>query len=165
MKRPTLLLLGIVAVAIAGYAGYGMLASDETRIRGLLDDAASSFNHTRLGGCLEAFDHDYQDPTTTPTLDRAMLTNVLRYLFLRRVDPKTKTFQLRVRIPTEDIAIQVGEGGEQAEARFTLDLEQQRQGAWQSEWQLRVTAQMHKVDGDWRIQRSSHETAAGKPPR
>jgi len=165
MKRPTLLLLGIVAVGIAAYAGYRMLASDETRIRWLLDDAASSFNNTHLAGCLEGFHLDYHDTTTTPKLDRALLSAGLRVLFLRHVHPKTKKFQLRVRVPAEDLTIQIDDGGEQAEARFTVDMEQQRQGAWQSEWQLRVTAQMHKVDGDWRIQRSSHETTAGKPPR
>jgi hypothetical protein len=164
MKRPALLLLGIVAVAIAAYAGYRMSASDETRIRWLLEDAASSFNHTSLSGCLEAFDKDYKD-TTMRRVDRAVLASVLRYLFLKRIDPKTKAFLWRVRLPEEDLAIQVGEQGQQAEARFALDLEERHQGQWQSAWQLKVTVQLHKVEGDWLIRRSSHETVMGRPPR
>lgn len=164
MKRPALLLLGTVALAIAAYAGYRMSASDETRIRWLLEDAASSFNNTHLSGCLEAFDKDYKD-TTMSRVDRAVLANVLRYLFLKRVDPKTKAFLYRVRLPEEDLAIQVGEQGQQAEASFALDLEERHEDQWQSAWQLEVTAQLHKVEGDWLILRSSHETVMGKPPR
>ena len=163
MKRPTILLLGIVAIAIAAYAGYRMSASDETRIRWLLGDAADSFNHTRLSGCIGAFDKDYQDTTTR--IDRANLASVLRYLFLKRVDPKTKAFLHRVLMPEESMSIEIADAGQEAEVKFDLDLQQQQGETWQSTWQLRVTAQLHKVDGDWRIRQSSHETAMGKPPR
>lgn len=163
MRRPTLLLAVIVAVAVTAYAGYRMLVSDETRIRWLLEDAASSFNQAHLRSCLEAFHLDYRDTTTG--LERARLGHVLRLLFLRDLDPKTKAFLFRVRLPTEDLAIQVDDNGEQAEARFQLDLEKKRQEAWQSQWQVWVTAKLQKVDGEWRIHRSSHETAAGRPPR
>lgn len=165
MRRPTLLLLGVVAVAVAAYTGRRMLASDETRIRWLLEDAARSFNEAYLAGCLEAFDNRYQDTSSTPALDRTMLAATLRYVFQLRVDLKTKAFLLRVRIPEEELTIQVGRSGEQAEARFRLDLEEQLEGAWQSAWQLQVTANLQEAGGDWRIRQSSHETAAGRPPR
>ncbi|MHC4512769.1 MAG: hypothetical protein ACYTGW_07430 [Planctomycetota bacterium] len=164
MKRPTLVLLGIVVVAIAGYGGYRMLASDETRIRWLLEDTASSFNDTHLGGCLAAFAPDYQDKTISG-MGRAELTQALRYVFLRRVDPKTRQFLFRVRIPEQDVTIKVAASGNTATAQLTLHLEAQRQDTWEPVWELRVTAGLGKVNGDWRIQRSSHETLSGRIPR
>ncbi len=163
MKRPALLLLGIVAIALAAYASYRSLASDETRIRWLLEGAARSFNDAHLGGCLEAFDESYRDTSTTPTLEHATLASALRHVFLQRVDGKTRAFLLRVRIPEEALTIRL-EAGQQAEATFELDLDEHRRGAWQPAWQLEVTAQLRKAGGNWLIQRSSHQTTAGKPP-
>jgi hypothetical protein len=164
MKRPTLVLLGIVVVAVAGYGGYRMLASDETRIRWLLEDAASSFNDTHLGGCLTAFAPDYQDKTFSG-MGRAQLAQALRSVFVARVDPKTRRFLFRVQIPEQDLTIKVAANGKTATAQFTLHLEAQRQDTWKPVWELRVTAGLDKVSGDWRIQEASHETVGGQMPR
>jgi len=164
MRRPALVLLGIAVVAVAVYGGYRMLASDATRIRWMLDDAASSFNDTHLGGCLAAFAPDYQDKTFSG-MDRERLAQALRYVFVARVDPKTRRFLFRVRIPEQDVTIKVAASGKTAAAEFTLHLEAQQQDTWEPLWELRVTAGLGKTDGDWRIQESSHETIGGQMPR
>ena len=164
MKRPALVLLGIAVVAVIVYGGYRMLASDETRIRWLLDDAASSFNDTHLGGCLAAFAPDYRDKTISGR-GRAELAQPLRYVFVAGVDPKTRHFLFRVRIPEQDVTVKVAASGETAAAQFTLHLEAQRQDTWEPVWELRVTAGLGKAGGDWRIQESSHETVGGQMPR
>ncbi|MEE9127824.1 MAG: hypothetical protein V3U11_11850 [Planctomycetota bacterium] len=164
MIRVMFVLLGLALALVAGYCGYRMLASDETRIRWLLQDAAVSFNNMNLRGCVGAFDQDYREKTTG--LGLLELKNALRVSFLQRVDPKTKAFLYRIRVPEQGISVKVGDNGEQAEAQFTLYLEGRQHGAFETQWQIAVTAELHKADnGDWRIHSSSHETLDGQRPR
>ena len=56
MIRLVFVLLVLVVVLLAAYCGLQMFASEETRIRWLVEDATTSFNNTSLSGCIEAFD-------------------------------------------------------------------------------------------------------------
>ena len=168
MKRLTPVVTLVVLLAGLAY-GLGVFDSDETRIRSLFVDAADSFNDTNLSGCLEGFAEDYRDETEK-TVDRARLTLGLRSAFLRMVDPKTKAFLLRLRMPDEAMSVDIGDPADTATADtatavFTLYVERRREEGWQPEWQVRVTAKLKKVDGKWRIHRSSHETMGGARPR
>ena len=51
----------------------------------------------------------------------------------------------------EPIAVVLVEDDGEATARCVLDLQRRRGEAWLSQWRLRLTAQLRKVDGDWRI--------------
>ena len=164
MKRVILVLFAVAVVVFVAYRSYVALASDKTHIIWLLEDAASSFNDTKLSGCLEAFDKDYRDETL-PGVDLSKLRMALQFVFFRRVDQKTRAFLMRVRLPEEERTIQVEGDGKQATAEFTLALEQRRDGAWTPQWELRVSAQMRKVDGQWSILRASHQTVQGERPK
>ena len=68
-------------------------------------------------------------------------------------------------MPEQGITIKVADSGEQAEAEFTFYLDQRRDGAFEPQWQLIVTAQLRKVDGNWRIYEAAHVTVEGDRPR
>lgn len=156
----------ILLVLLAGIAyGFGVFDSDETRIRNLFGGLVGSFNDTHLSGCLEGFAEDYRDATESTVVDRDRLKMALRVTFLRMVDPKTKAFLLRLRLPDEAMSIDIADPADKATVVCTLYLERSRAGGWQSEWQVRVTAQLKKVEGEWHIHESKHETTAGARPK
>lgn len=169
MRRPTLWIAGLLILGALAVVGYRALASDTTRIRWQIQAAAEAFNDTHLAGCLGALTPDYRAAAAGgggEAIDRAALANVLRHLFLTRIDDRTKRFLWRVRVPDETLAVQVPDGAETgATADFDLHLEERQGDDWLPRWHLRVRASLRVEAGEWRIERSSHETLAGSRPR
>lgn len=163
MKRLRILVPAALLVALLAWVGLPLLASDETRIRWLFEGAVAGFNDTDLGDAMDGFAMDYRDETvsdlTHPTLSRA-----LRYLFLRRVDPKTKEFRWRMRIPAETFSVAVT-ADDRAESTFDLHLDERDGADWLPAWHVRVTARLQRIQGTWQIHRSTHESIAGERPR
>ena len=155
-------LLFVAGLALA-YA-VGMFDSDDTRIRNLFANAASSFNATRLSGCLDGFAEDYKDETEWK-VDRALLANALRIAFLRSIDSKSKAFLLRLKIPEASMKVAIDEAAETATVELSLSLERRRGETFDPQWQLQVVAKLKKIDGDWLIHESTHETLEGSRPR
>ena len=164
MKTPGVVVSATIVLALVGYLAYPLFASEETRIRWVLEDSTESFNSTYLADCLEGFADDYQDETLAE-LDRELLTQALRVAFMREIDQQTKEFQMRVLMPEEELQILVADAEDQATAEFRLHLEKRLDEEWRPTWELQVTAKLAKVEGDWRIRSSSHQTLFGTPPK
>ena len=163
MKTPGIVVSATILLATVAYFTYPLLASEDTRIRWMLEDSTSSFNTTYLAGCLEGFAEDYRDESF-PELDRDLLRRALQVVFLREVNGQTKEFQTRVLLPEENLQILVGDTEDQATAEFRLYLEQRTGEEWKPKWELQVTAKLGVVDGNWRIRSSSHQTLNGARP-
>jgi hypothetical protein len=165
MKRPVLALAAVTLASLAVYSGFRMLASDETKIRWLLEDATESFNGTSVSGCVAGFHMDYKDKTDR-LIDRGTLSQALLYMFMHKRDGKSDRFLYRVDLPAESLTILIEEDGE-AVATFDLHLELQEQddGERREAWRIGATAWLRETDGDWLIHRSSHRTISGRQPR
>jgi hypothetical protein len=158
--RRALLIAAILIAAFFAVRAIGRaLASDETKIRWLLADEAAAFNDCSMLSVLDHFAPDWQDETTG--VSRQALKGGLLYVFQNRRDPKTQRFLYRVEVGETDIDVQ----GERATAKFPLVLHEGIDAAEKPIWELKVTADLGKHEGSWRIDRSRHETVHGSAPR
>ncbi len=159
MKR--LLLIGalIFVAFLAGRALYVSMASDETRIGWLFADEAAAFNSASAFSTLDHFALDYHDDTDgwdLPTLRGAVI-----WAFQNRRDAQHR-FLLRVELPEQAGTVAVD--GDTATAEFPVRLHEGRGSDERLGWELRVTAGLRRIDGEWRVVRSTHETVSGQRP-
>jgi hypothetical protein len=144
--------LGVCAIRTA-------LASDETRIGWLFADEAAAFNDAAAMSVLSNFAPEWHDETMG--ISREALHRGLLWLFRNRRDGRTQRFLHRVAVGEFAVDVQ----GERATAVVPLVLYQGVDAEERAVWELRVTADLGKRDGSWRIERSRHETVSGGMPR
>jgi hypothetical protein len=161
LKRVLLGLAGVLLLFLVGRAIVHALASDETKIRWLVEDMAKGFDETRMDPILVAFAEDFRDETSGA--DRRSLREGLAYLFLTAKDPATKAFPYRVEVAIRELAVDDAAPDSptadcELDARF-LDL---RAGASDPTWEIAVTAHWVRGEYGWRIARSSYETRSGR---
>jgi hypothetical protein len=159
IRRVLLIAAALMVAYFAVRAIRTALASDETRIRWLLADEAAAFNDCGMLSVLDHFAPEWQDETTG--VSRQALKGGLLYVFQNRRDAKTGRFLYRIEVGETDIDVQ----GERATAKFPLVLHEGIDTAERAIWELKVTADLGKHDGSWRIDRSRHETVHGTAPR
>lgn len=156
-------LLLIAALLVVAYFVVGAirraLASDETRIRQVFADEAAAFNDCAALSVLSHFAPTWQDETTAVTCQA--LKSSLLWVFQNRRDPRSKRFLYRLEVGECDVDVQ----GEQASATVPLVLHEGLDAGDKVIWELRVTAELGKHDGEWRVDRSRHETVRGSAPR
>jgi len=182
---------GLLALVVLALASWGVsalvraLASDETRIRWVLEEMAEGFNETRLAAATEGVGESFRDETSG--VNKADLIEVLRYVFMSSKHPVTHAFPYRLEIPREELSIElreprVGEHGKQARARFLARVVEPdplpRRGARADEdsapgedgelaprsWDLRVEADFVDTEDGWKLARSTHEKLSGSWP-
>ena len=159
LRRLLLIAALLVVACLAVGAIRRALASDETRIRWLFADEAAAFNDCAAVAVLSHFAPTWQDETTGVT--RQALQSGLRWLFQNRRDPQSRRFLYRLEVGEYDIDVQ----GEQARATLPLVLHEGPDAGDKVIWELRVTAELGKHGGEWRVDRSRHETVRGAAPR
>ena len=156
-------LLLIAAVLVAVYFGVGAIlrafASDETKIRRLFADEAAAFNDCAALSVLSHFAPTWRDETSGVTWQT--LRSGLLWVFQNRRDPPSKRFRYRLEVGEYDVEVQ----GEQASATVPLVLHEGLDAGEKVIWELSVTAELGKHDGEWRVDRSRHETVRGAAPR
>ena len=156
-------MLLIAALLVAAYFVVGAirraLAGDETRIRWLFAEEAAAFNDCAAVSVLSHFAPTWQDETTGVT--RQALQGGLLWVFQNRRDPQSRRFRYHLEVGEYDVDVQ----GEQATATLPLVLHEGRDAGDEVIWELRVTAELGKHDGEWRVDRSRHETVRGAAPR
>jgi len=160
MKRVLLLVIVVVAAVGGGRALYHALASDQTRIGWLLQEEAAAFNAASVLNVMPHFATDYRDDTVG--VDLQMLRGGVVWAWQNERDANGR-FAWRLELP--EGAGEVSIDGDAATAVFPLQLWKGGGDAAQLVWGLRVHAKLHRRDGEWWIERSSHETIAGKPPK
>jgi hypothetical protein len=156
MKRAVLILAVAAALFLAGRALVLGLASDETKIRRVVEHMADGFDRTRMDPVLDGLTRDFADETSGAT--RQEMREALAYLFFEAVDEHTKHFAYRVDVEIQRIAVE-GTNAECAlDARF-VDL---RSGGVSPAWEIAVTASFTRGDDGWRIRRTKHSTKSGE---
>ena len=118
-----------------------------------------SLRAAALLSVLSHFAPAWQDETTGVTCQA--LKQGLLWVFQNRRDPQSKRFLFRLEVGEYDVDVQ----GEQATANLPLVLYEGLDAGDKVKWELRVTADLGKHDGEWRVDRSRHETVRGAAPR
>lgn len=164
MKRLLLGLLALVALFFLVRALVHAFASDDTKIRWLIEDMSEGFGETRMNPILAGLAHEFVDDGSGARKDDVRAG--LAQLFLQRKDPKTRKFPYRARIVQEGFTVSVHSAEtKSAEADFVLVLEQSAGEEWHEAWKAQVHAQLAEDSGDWFIQRTRVDTLDGKQPR
>jgi hypothetical protein len=159
MKRLLLLAAVLVVAWFAGRALWFALASDDTRIRRLFAHEAAAFNDTATFSVLESFAPGYHDETLGVSLQ--VLRAGLVWAFQNRRDPASRRFLLRVAL-ADDFPLAID--GDRATATLPLTLFEGLDERERAVWEVSVTADLERRDGEWRVVRSKHETTSGSPP-
>jgi len=161
MKRALVLAI-LVAVGFFGLRRLVvMLASDRTQILWLLEDMEEGYDEARVGPCVAGIAADWRHEGAG-SLDRETLKGYLLRSFLQDRESASKAFLYRVDVPEESIELEVD--GDRATLACDARFERLRAGAWQPDWELHLRAELERIDGRWRIVRSSHENRSGSRP-
>jgi len=156
MRRMKRVLFGILAVVLLWFgvrAIVHLLASDETKIRWLVEDMVDGFNETRMNPIMTGLAQDFVDEHSGRGKDDVRAA--LAQMFLQDKDPKTKRFPYRVQVPEQEFSVQV----QRAEPRTAaLDLVANFDESAGEEWHPVRSAAVHAElllgpDG-WKIRRA-----------
>jgi hypothetical protein len=156
MKRAVLLLALAAALFLIGRAIVRGLASDETKIRRVVEQMADGFDRTRMDPVLEGLARDFEDETSGAT--RQELREALAYLFFEAVDKHTKRFAYRVEVEIQRITVEGTNAVCELNARFLRVGDAGESPAWE----IAVTASFTRGDDGWRIRRTRHTTKSGE---
>lgn len=133
------------------------LASDETQIRWLIEDAVEAFNAGRPGSAVAPFADDWHDRTRG--IHKDTLHQVLAHTMLQ--ERGAGGFLWEVSVPDESLVIEIGDGS--ATAALEALFARRTDGALQVRWHIAVEAELRDGEGGWRIFRTKHATLAGSP--
>lgn len=156
MKRAIAIVLAALALWIGGRALVGALASDETKIRRIVETMADGFDRTRMDPILDGLDQSYVDETSGAT--RQELREALAYLFFTAKDETTKAFPYRAKVEIGPVAVHRPTADCAAEVRF-VDL---RGGKETPAWEIGVRLELARGDDGWKIVKSRYETRTGR---
>ncbi len=156
MKRVVVLVLALAGLGFGVRALVRALASDETKIRRVVEAMADGFDRTRMDPILEGLDRTYADETSGAT--RQDLREALAYLFLTAKDETTKAFPYRAKVEIGPVAVHRPTAECAAEVRF-VDL---RGGKETAAWEIGVRLALARGDDGWKIVTSRYETTSGR---
>lgn len=148
-------------VAFAGFFGVRAvvraLASDETKIRWVVEDMADGFNRTRMSPVLGGLSRDFLDETWGA--DRELVHAGLARMFFQEKDPDTKRFLFRVEIPKDELGIEIE--GESAEMNLVATFYEVHGAVEKLAWKARMKASFVKTEDGWKIRRSESTSLEG----
>jgi hypothetical protein len=157
--RPVLLLLAaLVAFVALARAVYVWMASDETRIRWVIERMEEGFDAGSANGATSGLAPGWRHEGQVH--ERRMVHDGLLRVFWEERDPKTKELLLRVEVPEESLAIRVD--GERAELEAQARFERRRGGEWQPQWTIAIEAELALGEDGWEIVRSRHRDVEGR---
>ena len=158
----------LIALAVLGLLGFGayrlrlFLASEETRIRWLVESMADSFNERDAGDCVAGLAEDFREETVK--LGKTEIHPLLVYLFFKEKDPKTGKFPFRIEVPRESLKVILGPEEGKASLELLARFHEDRGKGSRLVWEALITADLLKKDGAWRVARSTHAPVSGKRP-
>jgi hypothetical protein len=133
------------------------LASDETKIRWVVEDMESGFNDTRMSRVLGGLSSDFLDETWGA--DREMVHAGLARMFFEEKDPDTKHFLYRVDIPKDELAMEID--GEAASMNLVASFYEVHGASEKLAWKARIHAALVKTKDGWKIRRSENKSLEG----
>jgi hypothetical protein len=161
VKRVLLALAAGLLLFLVGRALVRALASDETKIRWLIEDMAEGFDATRMDSVLVAFAEDFRDKTSGA--DRRNVREALAYLFLSAKDPETKAFPYRVEVDVAKLAIDESPSeAPVADVELLARFLDRRGGEESVAWEIAIVSHWVRGEYGWRIARTSYETKSGR---
>ena len=161
MKRALFALLALVLLGFGVRAIVHAFASDETKIRWVVEDMADGFNETRMNPIMSGLTEDFLEDSHGA--DKALARAGLAQIFLQSKDPLTKKFPYRVRIPDEELRIEVQAGEpKSATADFMTRFDESKGEEWSSRWVASVNAELVDGPGGWKIRRARLDTREGQ---
>lgn len=161
------ILIGVIGIALAALAVHWIrltTASDETRIRWLLEEMEEGFNDSSASSVVSGLSEEFLEESER--LEKHQIRQFLLYLFLRERDPETKEFRFRVRLHEPDIQVALPDARE-ATVRLRAEFLRLRNGkdrSWETTWEADIQAQLRKEDDGWKVHRSRHREVGGRRP-
>lgn len=157
MSRRILLALAVLVLSWFG-SGFVMrlFASDETKIRWLVERMEEAYNAGRPGSCVGPLARNWRHEGSE--IDRQLL---LGALFETARDRDQETRKLRSRVEVDEAAAVIQVEGERATLALEAVFSRLRQGQWSETWRARVEAELVDGDGGWEIVKSRHADVAG----
>lgn len=161
MKRALFALLALVLAWFAVRAIARAFASEETKIRWVIEDMADGFNDTRMNPIMSGLAEDFLEDSWGA--DKQLARAGLAQMFLQSKDALTRDFPYRVEIPDEEFLVRVNEV-EPRTAEFDLVAQFQKSqgGEWSAHWKAKVHAQLELRPGGWKIVRARLDTVEGQ---
>ncbi len=151
-KKILLVLVGAAAVVFIGNRIRLALLSEETLIRMRIEDMAEGFNDTDLAQVAGGVAEDYRDKALE--LDRKRLLALVRYLFLKKNDFKTKQFAFRVEVDIQEVV--VAEAEDAARVALEVRFSKSELGEWKAFQSGKVDADLRKGEEGWQVVRTRH---------
>ena len=153
------ILLAAVVLALL-YFGVGFVryafASDETRIRWLVEGMEEAYNAGRPGACVGPLAKDWHHDGYS--IDREML---LGALFQMAHERDRETHELLSRVEVDARAMTIRIDGEHATLTTEAQFSRLRAGKWEVGWRLRIEAELVDGEDGWEIVESRHLDLAG----
>jgi len=162
---PVKRLVIIAACALAGFGIYRLamlFVPEETRIRQLMETMVEAFNDRDAGDCAAGLADDFREETVK--LGKPEVHALLVHLFFAQRDSRTGEVPYRIEVPPESLRVTLGPGGGEAKVELIARFLEDRGKGARPVWEAAISADIVKVDGEWRVKRSSHESASGKRP-
>lgn len=153
--------IALVLLSLAGlYLGTGLLirffASDETKIRWLVEQMEEAYNAGRPGSCVGPLAKDWSHEGYS--LDRQLL---LGGLFQSARDRDRETRQLRSRVEVDESALRIAVTGPRATLATEATFSRLRAGKWEESWRLALEAELEDGPDGWKFVTSRHTDLAG----
>jgi hypothetical protein len=155
----------LIAIWIAYFSLAERLRSDEDRVRGALREISSAFNEQEVGRVKDHLHPDWRDETLK--VDRERLGMMMRAAFMRRGPLSGSGLNRRVELQGPGGGfdeIEVTIDGDRAEATFDAVFLERDGASYAEKWRGAFTCELRRVDGDWLLFRSRHETVSGRRP-
>lgn len=160
------LILAAIVLVLGGLAlrllVQGM-ASDETKIRWMLEEMVEGFDEGQAGQSISGLARDWTHEGRP--IDRDTIRG---YVFGQTMQKgKGLPFPWDAEVPEETLVIEVApEGGSAtltAEVRFSelTGATSEEDGTWNERWHLRLEADVQETEDGWRIVSSRHEDIQG----
>lgn len=154
MLRKLLVFLAVAPlVLIAGWWLRRALASDETRIRWVVEEMLAGFNAAQLRPIMAGLAPDFVDVTSG--VRRAELREVLIASFFQDVDPQTRAFAYQAELADGGLELELSEDGEGAQAQLHVLFSVRRGAQLQPFWDARITGELRELDDGWQWVRTS----------
>lgn len=139
--------LALIALYIGGCAAFRALASDETRIRWVIEDMLEGFNEARLRPLMDGLSPQFVDRVSGAR--RADVRDALIHSFFQDVDPSTKQYLYRAALDEDSLAIEVDPEGETAAVGLSARFVELRGTEELPFWDARIEGRVQLFDGAW----------------
>jgi|ERR1043165_3248710 hypothetical protein len=161
MKRVLLAVAAAVVLFFVGRAVVRSLASDETKIRRVVENMADGFDRTRMDPVLAGLARDFEDESSGKT--RQEVREALAYLFFNAKDETTKAFAYRVEIDVPRVLVDRTDAqAPTAQCELNARFVDVRGGKETPAWEIAVTASFVRGEDGWRIRRTKYATTSGR---